>query len=91
MEETALHTTLSQVVRMSKGEMHAFHDANQCPDDDRLHRYYFLLRQKHRKSGRKTPVLNTLCAFGPYRSPYAASFIQISARALGLLEPDGVA
>lgn len=88
-----MHTTRSQVVRMSQGEIPPFLPTDDIPEDRNehaLHGYYFLLQKKQKKQKRKNREVNTLCAFGPYSSPYEASFIRTSARALGLLEPDGV-
>lgn len=88
-----MHTTRSQVVRMSQGETLPFLPTDDMPEEHNepaLHGYYFLLQKKQKKQKRKNHEVNTLCAFGPYSSPYEASFIRTSARALGLLEADGV-
>jgi hypothetical protein len=50
--------------------------------------YYFLLPKKSRKPKRQAFDLDTLFAFGPYRSPCEANFIRTSACALGLLDKD---
>lgn len=103
MEETTLQNTRSQVVRMSRGDLPAFPPTEHHPDERERDQqgpygdlqgdsqgYYFLLQKKQKKQKRKDSELNTLCAFGPYRSPYEASFIRTSARALGLLDAENV-
>jgi len=90
VEETALDAARKQVVRGAKGDITVALPIDSLSSEGTLHRYYFLFPKMPGKAGARRLSLNTLSAFGPYSSAWAASFIRTSACALGLLEADAV-
>ncbi len=86
-----MHVAFKQVIRGAKGDVTVSLLSDPLSDDCSIRRYYFLFPKKPRKAGGKSLALNTLCAFGPYSSSWAASFIRTSACAFGLFDADTVA
>ena len=92
MEETNLQALCSRELR-ERPEESVLCTQDDCwveGMDEKCPPGYFVLMPKTRpkKRGGKARPVAGLQVFGPFNNPFAARFIDTSARALGLLGPD---